>query len=370
MEEENIIKPPALSIIISSHDHIKSLEKLLKQLYSQFRELLVYAVKAKDLIEDMELIIVDNSHNQSAADLLFKIIAEKKNFNLETRYIVEKDGSLSASRNRGIKESKGDTLLFLSDELELSTHWLKDVYDIAKLRTPSLICGAQVQVKWGQDLPDWLNLEPPFAISHSCFPLHDYGKQEKNYPFMIGTETNLLVENEYDNGDAPAGLYIQEPSIMSKLNKTFQDLTSYEVNAPQGACFLVSKDVFSALREFATDMGDVGAIRNLAEEMDFFSRAKQVGYQLTYQPAISVVHPIDAKLLTQKYLLEAHRRWGFMTAYTQAEQINAKTLKFKLLGLKILYYLSYLLIDPIKTFWLQTKIYELKGQKQGIGAIN
>ncbi len=373
-DEEDIIKIPALTIVISTYNQVASLEKLLRQLFSQFRELLVYAKKAKDLIEDIELIIVDNGSTDGTADLIFKIIAEKQNFNLETRYIFEKEEGLSVTRNRAIKESKGETLVFISDEVELADHWLKEVYDIAKQRLTLLLYGCRVKAKWGLDLPDWLNLEPPFAIKHSCFPSHDYGEEERVYPFSIGHESSLLVKDEYDNGDAPAGLYVNDINMINKLQLKLNQLTDYKIEIPNGACFLVSRDVFKILHGFTTDLADVGAIRNFAEEMEFFNRASQADLELKYQPQIVVSHPVDKKLLTQKYILEAYRRWGFMTAYLKEPLLegvsNTNNLKFKLYFFKILLYLSYLLIDPIKTFWLEAQCAEIKGEMQGFGVKN
>ncbi len=369
MEDEDIIKIPALTIVISTYNHAASLDKLLKQLFSQFRELLVYAKKAKDLIEDIELLIVDNASTDRTADLICNIIAEKKNFNLETRYIIEKEEGLSVTRNRAIKEAKGDNLVFINDEIELADLWLKEVYDIAKQRLAMLIYGARVKAKWGQDLPEWLNLEPPFAIKHSCFPMHDYGEGEKNYPFSIGREDSLLVKDEYDNGDAPVGLFVNDISMVRKLQLKLNELTDYKVEMPNGSCFLISKDVFKVLHGFSTDLADVGAIRDFAEEREFFNRAVQAGLELKYQPCILVSHAIDKKLLTKKYILEAYRRWGFMTGYLQEAPVK-NNLKLKLYCFKILLYLSYLLIDPIKSFWLEAQCYEIKGEMQGLGVKN
>ena len=374
MEEEEIIKIPTLTIVISTYTQAASLEKLLKQLFSQFRELLVYAKKAKDLIEDIELLIVDNASTDRTADLICKIIAEKKNFNLETRYILEKEQGLSVTRNRAIKEAKGDSLAFINDEVELADLWLKEVYDIAKQRFSMSIYGGRIKAKWGQDLPEWLNFEPPFAIKHSCFPVHDYGEEERTYPFSIGKENSLLVKDEYDNGDAPEGLFVNDISIVNKLQMKLNQLTDYKVEVPNGVCFLVSKDVFKALHGFSTDLADVGAIRNFAEEVEFFNRAVQFGLELRYQPRIWVWHAVDKKLLTKKYILEAYRRWGFMTAYLRdipiANNLNTNNLKLKLCFFKLLLYLSYLLIDPIKIFWFEAQCSEIKGEMQGLSVKN
>lgn len=103
--------PLKISIIIATYNRAKDLEETINSISSQ--SLLPH-----------ELIIVDDSTDDKV-----KILIKKTNLPFKKQYLKSglKDKSLPASRNIGIKNAKGDILLFIDDDVTLYPDYLKEL---------------------------------------------------------------------------------------------------------------------------------------------------------------------------------------------------------------------------------------------------
>ncbi|MGB4841166.1 MAG: glycosyltransferase family 2 protein, partial [Saprospiraceae bacterium] len=88
-----------LSIVICTYNREELLKKCLNSLIFQMNE-------------NIEIIIVDNN----SIDETYSIASEFKKSNSNIRYVLEPINGLSNARNRGIKESKSDWILYLDDD--------------------------------------------------------------------------------------------------------------------------------------------------------------------------------------------------------------------------------------------------------------
>ena len=89
-----------ISAIISTYNREKYLPKLFKSICEQ------------DYI-NFEILIIDNNSPGNTKELATNFI--KSNPKLEIRYFLETQQGLSFGRNRGIKEAKGDFIIFLDN---------------------------------------------------------------------------------------------------------------------------------------------------------------------------------------------------------------------------------------------------------------
>jgi len=104
------------SICIATYNRIFLLEKLLISISNQV------------LLSDMalEVLIVDNDPNGSAKEVVKKI---EKTGAFQIRYFIQPIKNISLTRNKAVKKSKGDFLLFIDDDEVASKEWLISLYN-------------------------------------------------------------------------------------------------------------------------------------------------------------------------------------------------------------------------------------------------
>lgn len=347
----------ALSIIICTFNRQSQLKKVLYEIFRQFKELSLTSDDIKKVINDIELIIVDNNSSDETGSMIFNMISQKENGNLELKYLIEIEQGSSKARNRGIKESYGNTLAFLDDDILLDKNWLSQVYSLVKEKPQKFVRGTKVIPLWASDIPEWLSLEPPFEIIQSCFPSHDYGEEPKKYPFFI----DLDDEQEED--------FNFLGSLAERLNY-FRNKFRRKVLNPISACFLASRDVFDELGDFRLDLGIQGKERGACEDTELFWRFIASGIEVIYEPRVKVYHPIPPTRMTKKFILTWYNLLGRTLAYIQKKGLNhlspgplesERKIYLKLFLLRFFHLLSLLLLDPIKTFWFEAQIAKSKG---------
>ncbi len=99
---------------------------------------------------DYELIIVDNNSQDETRSLVAKYSSNGK-----CRYIFEEKQGLSLARNRAVKESKGDILAFLDDDVIVDRNWLKKLKECYE-ETNADVVGGRAYLKFEKEPPDWL----------------------------------------------------------------------------------------------------------------------------------------------------------------------------------------------------------------------
>ena len=73
----------------------------------------------------LEVLVVDNNSTDSSASLIKGYLDSHPDF--PGRYILETKQGLSHARNRGIKEAKGDILVFLDDDSMVAPDYLEQL---------------------------------------------------------------------------------------------------------------------------------------------------------------------------------------------------------------------------------------------------
>lgn len=324
---------PELSIIICTYNRKVALERLSKQLFEQFKSLLIYSDNPQALVADIELLILDSNSTDGTNDLVFEILAKKKNNYLEVNYIKELHHDFSITRNRAIKEARGNTLVFLDDDLRLANNWLETVYNIALNSTSSVVYGARVVPDWASTLPIWLEFESDSAIDQRVFAIHDYNSSAKDYPFAYG---------------------------------------GVEVTSPNSSCFICKRDLFLNYGNFKEDLLIYGEKRRVAEAMEFFHRILTLGASVQYAPELVVYRSMPAKLMNPETVLKHYEQWAELIYYLQKNDLYHIPNQVKIepkykLESKLVFYkaqrlLFDLLINPERIFSADLEIAKLKGK--------
>ncbi len=379
MEEQRSI---LLSINICTYNRAKDLQILLEELSKQFKKIYESSENPPELKKSLEILVIDNNSTDSTSDLILGIISKKDIYSPDIKYILETQQGSSHARNRGIRESQGYVLAFIDDDILLAKNWLMNCLLIASKKPQNYVAGARVIADWEDDVPSWLNLEPPFEIIQSCFPSHDYGEKVLQYPFELKSFYQTAIIQE----DNPVlDIELQENKFFKKL-ETVENKFKRKVQNPISACFLASKDVFEKHGDFRNDLGIIADRRGACEDTEFFWRLIAEEVKVIYQPAISVTHPIPAKRMTQDFVLKWYDLIGYTLEYMKANNLvhhatnisqydgkkSELKLKLQLLFFFICYLASYFTFDPVKIFWFRTGIAKAQGgirfarNKQGL----
>lgn len=228
-----------LSIIICTYNRDKYIYNVLK------------SIAENDFpASQYEIVLIDNNctdNTKSECNLFTQNYTQ-----VIFRYFVETNQGLSYARNRGIKEAKGDILIYVDDDALINKEYLS-------------------------------------------------------------TYANFF--NEYSNIDAAGGPIIpqyetQEPSWMSHYTKRL--LTGYKYlgnvvkkfpnnDFPGGGNAAYKKSVFDKIGLFNVDLGRKGDSLMGAEEKDIFDKMLSLNMQFYYLPNAILYHIIPEKKLSKEY---------------------------------------------------------------------
>jgi glycosyltransferase involved in cell wall biosynthesis len=205
---------------------------------------------------EWEVLVVDNNSTDQTQKVVNEFSDRHSN---RFRYLFEPTPGKSHALNAGIRESRGDVLVFMDDDVTVDPTWLHNL-------TAGLCDGKSVGVG-GRTLPAqafssprWLSFKEPY-------------------------NSGGIVAALFDLGDEP-----------SKLERP-----------PYGANMAFSKIVFEKYGGFRTDLGPGPGSEIRSEDTEFGRRLIAAGEQLRYEPSAVVFHPILENRVRKDYFLS----WWF-----------------------------------------------------------
>lgn len=101
-----------------------------------------------------ELIIVDNNSTDRTKDVCISFIADHPEIN--TRYVFEESQGLSFARNRGIKESQDEYIVFMDDDQEIDKNYIPSVKKCFE-ETGAACIGGKIKYMNSHTIPIWLH---------------------------------------------------------------------------------------------------------------------------------------------------------------------------------------------------------------------
>ena len=198
--------------------------------------------------DDFELIIVDNNSTDNTSQIC-------KNFessNINIYYFLEKKQGLSFARNRGIKEAKGNFLVFIDDDAFLDKCYINEL--------KKYLANIDGDVGFGGKILPYLECELPKWMSDYLSPLMSI--------IDLGNKIKLFKGYKY----------------------------------PIGANMGVSKSIISKIGTFNEKLGRTGKSMMGGEEKDFFHRIKKSKIPIYYFPKMLVNHVIPSERLTVQFI--------------------------------------------------------------------
>lgn len=129
-----------ISIIVCTYNRSPVLRRMLESFFKQ------------ECLDNVtyEILIVDNNSRDET-----KLVVAEYLRKPECRYIFEPKQGLSAARNRGVSESKGDIIAFLDDDVIVDKCWLKRLEECYQ-ETNADAVGGRAYLIMEKQPPDWL----------------------------------------------------------------------------------------------------------------------------------------------------------------------------------------------------------------------
>jgi glucosyl-dolichyl phosphate glucuronosyltransferase len=203
---------------------------------------------------EWEVIVVDNNSTDQTRNVVEDFCRRLPG---RFRYVLEPNQGVSHARNAGIRESRGDVLAFMDDDVTVDPAWLWNL--TAALHSGEWKgTGGRVIPVWKTKPPSWLSTKGPYALAPFV-------------AFDLGSEAGPLTE------------------------------------PPFGANMAFRKEMFEKYGGFRTDLGRCGNNLLSNEDTEFGRRLLLGGERLRYEPSALMYHPVYESRIQKKYLL----RWWF-----------------------------------------------------------
>lgn len=228
-----------LTAIICTYNREKYIKPLLE------------SIAANDLPKsEYEILLVDNNctdNTRAVCEAFFEA-----HMDVQFRYVVEPEQGLSAARNKGIKEAKGDIIVYVDDDALVDAWYLRTI-------TEYMAAHPEIDAVGGAIIPLYETSEPQWMTRYTKELLCGY--------LYLGDTIRTFPGDRYPGGG----------------------------NAAYRA------KVFEQVGLFNTALGRKGNGLMGSEEKDIFDKMKAQGMRFMYLPKMILHHIIPQKKLERDY---------------------------------------------------------------------
>lgn len=223
-------------------------------------------------MQDYEILLINNNSTDHTEDICRQFQVDYPN--VAFRYYVETNQGLSYARNRGVKESRGDVLVFVDDDATVFDTYLSSICSFFEKHSEVSACGGPIIPVYETEKPKWLSHYTEQLIGGALY------RGDKLEPFR--------------NGKYPGG-----------GNSAFR------------------RGIFEKYGLFNVELGRKGAGLIGAEEKDLYDRLTRGNEVFYYLPHMGIYHYIPPKKLTEAHFKELTYSIG------KSERIRTKAVSEK-----------------------------------------
>lgn len=199
---------------------------------------------------DYEIVLVNNNSTDNTRLICERFAANHQNISF--RYVEEQEQGLSAARNRGIKEAKGDIVIYVDDDALVDSDYIRTYAEHFSSFPETMAAGGPIEPLYETAEPSWMS---PYTKALLTAWMN-YGDKVREYP----------------SGRFPGG-----------GNAAYR------------------KSVFDKVGLFNTDLGRKGTALLASEEKDIFDKMRQLGMRVLYLPTPVLHHIIPQAKLEEPY---------------------------------------------------------------------
>ena len=198
-----------------------------------------------------EVLVVDNNSTDQTRDVVEGFCRQYPG---RFRYVLEPRQGVSYARNTGVRESRGEVVAYMDDDVIVGPEWLKNL--VSALHNGEWAgCGGRILPVWTASPPSWLPVKEPYGLAPLAV-------------FDLGSEGGPLSE------------------------------------PPFGTNMAFKRKVFEQYGRFRTDLGRCANSLRSNEDTEFGRRLIAGGEPLKYVPSAVVYHPVPAERLEKRYFLK------------------------------------------------------------------
>jgi len=231
-----------ISVIVCTYNRSRSLANALES---------VASTTFSDPTE-WEVLVVDNNSKDQTREVIEDY---RRRYPGRFRYLFEERQGKSNALNTGIRESQGDVIAFMDDDVTVNPMWLQNL--TAPLHKSDWAgAGGRTLPTQPFSLPHWLAIEGPYEMGGAVAALFDLGEQ----PCEL---------------DQP----------------------------PYGTNMAFQKQMFERHGFFAVNLGPRPGSQIRGEDTEFGRRLIAAGERLRYEPSAIVYHPVLDSRIREDYLL-------------------------------------------------------------------
>jgi glycosyltransferase involved in cell wall biosynthesis len=201
---------------------------------------------------DYELLVVDNNSTDGTRGFTERLAAHDSHL----KYIFEPSQGLSYARNSGIRASKGESIVFVDDDVYFSPNWLTALASTLERRVEVACIGGKVMLHFDSGQPNWI---------------------DDDILWIYGI-------TRYDDHERE----LQFPEI------------------PRGGNMAFRRTVFEQIGIFHTSLGRKGKNLLSCEDNHLFLRIAKAGMKTIYSPDVQISHRIPASKTTRKWILKRY----------------------------------------------------------------
>ena len=199
---------------------------------------------------DYEIVLVDNNCTDHTREVCGAFAAAHPE--IAFRYVVEPEQGLSAARNKGIKEAKGEIIIYVDDDALVDADYIRQYAEHFAANPDTMAAGGPIEPLYETEEPSWMS---PYTKALLTAWMN-YGDKVREYP----------------NGRYPGG-----------GNAAYR------------------KEVFDRVGLFNTELGRKGNLLLASEEKDIFDKMKALGMKVLYLPTPVLHHCIPQAKLEEDY---------------------------------------------------------------------
>lgn len=243
-----------ISIVICTYNRARSLERTIRSIFD-----------AQSFVRDLnvEIVVVDNNSIDDTREQVLSIAASREN----VRYVHEDKQGVASARNRGIKESNANIVVFTDDDCIVSERWLDAIHK-GFAQDDTDVIGGRILPIWEGKRPRWLIDEMRGRLA-----ILDYG------------EVSFTVNPE------------QHPFYTANL-------------AFRRNCVILADGFPEGLKR--------------GEDLALLDILSAHGSKIVYQPDMTVSHIIPAARLTKRYFRRWHWENGIELSRLERKNIDEK----------------------------------------------
>lgn len=204
-------------------------------------------------VSDYEILLINNNSTDTTETLCSKFQEDYPQ--IDFQYHLETNQGLSYARNRGVKESKGEILVFVDDDATVFDTYLNSIDQLFKDYPDARACGGPIVPVYEVEKPKWLSPYTEQLLGGTLY------EGDKVKPFK--------------NGKFPGG-----------GNSAFR------------------KEIFERYGLFNVELGRKGTGLIGAEEKDLYDRLTRGNETFYYLPEMGIHHYIPAKKLSESHFKE------------------------------------------------------------------